>query len=116
MGFFPRGSLVSREEELTANPQALAAAIGDCAGEVGQHGKWMDTMIPFIRKCVPKISKTGAGAGRGDAKGCFALSFGTVWSGDRNISPFVPCGRLLSYKAGTERAGCYRYIHLQHVG
>lgn len=28
----------------------MAAAIGECSGEVGQHGKWTDLMIPFIRR------------------------------------------------------------------
>lgn len=43
-----------REEELVALPQALSAEIGECAGDIGQHGKWMDIMIPFMRRCVSK--------------------------------------------------------------
>jgi len=44
-------------EGLLAGPQTLTAALGECAGEVGDHGKWMDFMIPFIRRCENETSQ-----------------------------------------------------------
>lgn len=28
----------------------LGVALAGCAGEAGKHGKWTDTMFPFIRR------------------------------------------------------------------
>lgn len=32
------------------NPLEMAVAMGECAGEIGEHGKWTDTMFPFIKR------------------------------------------------------------------
>ncbi|CAM9557574.1 unnamed protein product, partial [Ectocarpus sp. 12 AP-2014] len=45
------------ERSLLSQPQDLSPAMGECAGEIGQHGKWIDAMIPFIRKVRGKLPK-----------------------------------------------------------
>ena len=39
-----------REAELLEHPLDMSAAIAECAGEIGQHGKWVDFMFPIIRR------------------------------------------------------------------
>lgn len=85
-----------REEDLIAVPQSFAEAMGECAGDIGQHGKWMDVMIPFIRKCVSK-NKTGGGgraAERGDthcmvAPCVLCVCFRPIYCGDSSLTFMV---------------------------
>lgn len=42
--------MLFREIYLLENLPAMSSAIAECAGEVGQHGKWMDVMFGIIRK------------------------------------------------------------------
>lgn len=39
-----------RESQLMWNTSGMTSKIGECAGEAGEHGKWMDTMLPFIKR------------------------------------------------------------------
>lgn len=40
------------ERELLWDTSELLKVVGDCTGEVGIHGKWVDVMFPFVRRCV----------------------------------------------------------------
>ncbi|CAM9310111.1 unnamed protein product [Scytosiphon promiscuus] len=58
-------NLSEREIELLLEPPSIATAIGECSGEVGEHGKWTDLMIPFIRRIKTKLlSRKDKAAGR----------------------------------------------------
>ncbi|CAN0289197.1 unnamed protein product [Pylaiella littoralis] len=48
-------NLSEEEVNMLTDAQTLAKAIGECAGDAGQHGKWLDAMIPFIRRIRAKI-------------------------------------------------------------
>lgn len=42
-----------RERELVWFPFMVTKAIGECAGEVGNHGKWMEVMYGFVTRSAP---------------------------------------------------------------
>lgn len=40
------------ERELIWDTAKFLKVVGECAGEVGDHGKWFDTMFPFVKRYV----------------------------------------------------------------
>lgn len=39
-----------RESEVMWSMAEMTSAIGKCAGEIGEQGKWMDAMLPYAKR------------------------------------------------------------------